>query len=88
MDGITRKETCVTSFAIEMHTAVLKNDVKSAIASSANDAMRGTMITMAPTMTNPTAINLPVEDAMKGYQAFLSQLEEGSLAPELQVVRD
>jgi hypothetical protein len=63
------KETCVTSFATEKHTTVLKNDAKSEIASSTNDAMR-TMITMAPTTTNPTAIDLPVEDAMKGVSSF------------------
>jgi hypothetical protein len=70
MDKIGMKETCVTSFATEKHTTVLKNDAKSEIASSTNDAMRRTMITMAPTTTNPTAIDLPVEDAMKGVSSF------------------
>jgi hypothetical protein len=81
-------ETCTTSFATEMHTTRLKTDSKSEIASSANDAMRGTMITMAPTMTNPTTIVLWLEDAMKGDQAFLSRIEEGMLAPELQATSD
>jgi hypothetical protein len=39
-------------------------------------------------MTNPTTIVLRLEDAMKGDQAFLSRIEEGMLAPELQATSD
>jgi hypothetical protein len=85
---IEMKEACATSFAIEMHVTGMKTGVKSEIASSVNGAMRGIMITMAPTMTNPTVIALRLEDAMKGDQAFLSQLEEGMLAHELQAIGD
>jgi hypothetical protein len=54
------------SFAIEMHAAGSRTATKSDITLSVNAAMRGTMIIMAPTMTNLTNVVLRLEGAMKG----------------------
>jgi hypothetical protein len=59
--GMTK--TCVTCSTIEMHATGLKTGAKSASASSRNDMKRGTMTTMAPTMTNGTDSALPRGDA-------------------------
>jgi hypothetical protein len=57
-----------------MHVTRSKTGAKSETVSSANDTMKGTMITMALTMTSPIGTNLWLEDAMKrgGGQGFLS----------------
>jgi hypothetical protein len=47
-------ETCVTLIVAEMHAAESKITARSENASSRNDATRGTMITMIPSMTNLT----------------------------------
>jgi hypothetical protein len=47
-------ETCTTSFATKTHATELKTGAKNEIASSGNSAMKGTMITMVPSMTNLT----------------------------------
>jgi hypothetical protein len=60
------KRTYGTSFTIEMHVAGFRTVAMSEITSSVNTAMRGTMNTMAPTMTIPTDIALQLEDIMKG----------------------
>jgi hypothetical protein len=71
---------------IEMHATGLKTGAKSVAASSVNGTRKGTMITMAPTMTCRNG-NIPQsEDAMKGGQGFLSRLEDGVPAPECQAV--
>jgi hypothetical protein len=80
---IRKKKTRVTLFTIEMHATGLRTSAKNKTASSVNDAMRGTVVTMAPTMTNPIDTVLLLEDALKGSLAFLSQLQDGTLAPEL-----
>jgi hypothetical protein len=59
------KESCVTLFTTEMHTTRLKTGTKSETALSANDARKGTMITMALTTTSPTGRILQSKDAMK-----------------------
>jgi hypothetical protein len=74
--------------AIEMHVTGSKISTKNETASSANDTRKGTVITMALTMTSPTS-NIPQpKDAMKGDQSFLARFEEGSLAPEFQAVEN
>jgi hypothetical protein len=59
-------ETCATSFAIEMPVARSRTATKNEITLSMNDAMRGTMTTMAPTMTNRTTNVLRLDSAPKG----------------------
>jgi hypothetical protein len=56
----------VTLSAIEMHTTGLKIGTKNETALSANDAMTGTMITMALIMISPTRTILQPEHPMKG----------------------
>jgi hypothetical protein len=71
---IRTKETFAILFAIDMHVIGLKIGAKSEIALSTNNVRKGSMITMAPTMTSPTDNVLQTEDAMKGGggQGFLS----------------
>jgi hypothetical protein len=47
--------TYVTSSATEMRTAGLRADIEFRSVTSRNNMMRGTMITVAPTMTSPTS---------------------------------
>jgi hypothetical protein len=49
-----------------MHAIGLKTGAKSETASSTNDIIEGTMITMALTMTSPTDTVLRKEDTMRG----------------------
>jgi hypothetical protein len=60
-----------------MHVTRSKTGAKSETVSSANDTMKGTMITMALTMTSPIGTNLWLEDAMKrgGVKAFSHDLK-------------
>jgi hypothetical protein len=46
--------TCMTSFTIEMPATELKTGGKNETAPNKNDMMRGTMISVAPSMTNLT----------------------------------
>jgi hypothetical protein len=57
---------CVKLYATEMHVAELKTSAKRKTASSVDDTRRGTLITMVPTMTNPTVTILWPKDTMKG----------------------
>jgi hypothetical protein len=52
------KETCAMLSTTKMHANGLKTSAKNDTASSANDVRKGTMITMALTMTNPTSTAL------------------------------
>jgi hypothetical protein len=56
--GIRTEETCVTSFAIEMHMIGLKIGTKNETSPSANGARKGIMISMAPSTTSPIG-NVP-----------------------------
>jgi hypothetical protein len=49
-----------------MHTNELKTGTKNDTVSSANDVRKGTMITMALTMTNPIGTVPQPDGAMKG----------------------
>jgi hypothetical protein len=55
----------VTLFTAEMHTSELKNGAKSEVTSNRNDATKGTMIIIVPSMTNLTNSVPPKMDAMK-----------------------
>jgi hypothetical protein len=48
--------TCAVSSSAEMHIAGSKTDAESESAWNKNSAMRGTVIIMVHTMTNPTAV--------------------------------
>jgi hypothetical protein len=64
--GIGMGETCAMSFTTNMHATRLKTSGKSETASSVNGVTKGTMISMAPSMTSST-INVPqMEVEMKG----------------------
>jgi hypothetical protein len=64
-------ETCMMSSAIEMHVVKLKTSTESECASSRNDAMRGTLITMVPSMTNLTD-NAPLKEGAIQEESKLS----------------
>jgi hypothetical protein len=64
------KRTFGMSFATEMHTTWSKTVAKNEVLPNVNATMRGTMIIMALTMTNPTNIILWLEDAMNGESSL------------------
>jgi hypothetical protein len=59
------ERTCGTSFVPETCVTGSRTIAKNEIALSANAAMRGTMISMALTKTNPTDVVLRLEDITK-----------------------
>jgi hypothetical protein len=65
-------EICAMFSTTEMHVIGLKISAKSETALSTNNMRKGTMITMALTMTSPNDNVTQPEDAMKGGQCFLS----------------
>jgi hypothetical protein len=77
------------SFIPGKHVTELRTVAKNEITPSATVAMKGTMITMALTMTSLLDVILQLEGIMNGGdQFFLSRFEEGALAAKLQTVRD
>jgi hypothetical protein len=63
--------TCTMSSTAEMHTTGLKFDTESESALNRNNAMRGTMITMVPTMTNLTS-SAPLKEGITQEESKLS----------------
>jgi hypothetical protein len=68
--------TCTMSSVAKMHAAGLKFGTESKSALNRNNTMRGTMITMVPTMVNLTS-SAPLKEGIT---------QKGVLAPELQDV--
>jgi hypothetical protein len=66
LDRVKEKRTLGTSFIPETLATALRIIIKNEIALSVNAATKGTMITMARTMTPPPHVILQLEDVMKG----------------------
>jgi hypothetical protein len=71
-EGMVRTiATCVMSSAAEMHATGSKTSTKNESAQSKNNAMRGTMIIMAPSTTNLTN-SAPLKEGKTREESRLS----------------
>jgi hypothetical protein len=71
-----------------MHMARSKTSIRSVSALNRSSVKKGTMTIMVPIMTNLTDSVLSMGAQCRRSQGIFPRLEEGALAPELQIVGD